>query len=141
MGEYKKVICRNCGTIVLQCRCTSCNKEIEDVELCSKCKGDKQMSTENEIEKELNEKGLNAPRLCPADIDKVIKSKTFINLPSGKCMICEITLTNGYTVRGESACVSSENFNQEIGEKISFEDARKKIWGLEAYLLQEKYPC
>lgn len=98
------------------------------------------MNNENEIEKELNEKGLNAPRLCPTDIDKVIKSKTFTNLPSGKCMICEITLTNGFTVRGESACVSPENFNQEIGEKISFEDARKKIWGLEAYLLQERYP-
>ena len=98
------------------------------------------MTKENEIEKELNEKGLNAPRLCPTDIDAVIKSKTFTNLPSGKCMVCELTLKNGYTIRGEAACVSPENFNQEIGEKISFEDARKKIWGLEGYLLQEKNP-
>lgn len=98
------------------------------------------MNNENVIEKELNERGLNAPRLCPADIDKVIKSKTFTNLPSGKCMVCEITLANGFTVRGESACVSPENFNQEIGEKISFENARKKVWGFVAYLLQEKYP-
>ena len=96
---------------------------------------------ENELEEELNKKGLNAPRLCPADIDNVIVSKTFTNLPSGKCMICEITLKNGFTVRGESACVSPANFNQEIGEKISFEDARSKIWGFEAYLLQEKYPA
>ena len=99
------------------------------------------MSTEKEIEKEIKGKGLNAPRLNPEHIDSVIKSKTFTNLPSGKCMICEITLKNGYTVRGEAACVSPENFNQEIGEKISFENARDKIWQLEGYLLQEKFPC
>ena len=93
---------------------------------------------ENELEKEIQEKGLNAPRLCPSDIDAVIVNKTFTNLPSGKCMVCEITLKNGFTVRGESACVSPKNFNQEIGEKISFEDARNKIWAFEAYLLQER---
>lgn len=96
---------------------------------------------EAEIEKEIVEKGLTAPRLCPADIDAVIKSTTYTNLPSGKCMICEITLRNGFTVRGESACVSPANFDEEIGQKISFEDARKKIWGLEAYLLQERFPA
>ena len=96
--------------------------------------------SEESIEKEINDKGLNAPRLRPSDIDSVIISKTFTNLPSGKCMICEITLKNGYTVRGESSCVSPENFNQDIGEKISFDDARDKIWGLKAYLLQESHP-
>ena len=94
--------------------------------------------SEKEIEKEIVDKGLDAPRLCPADIDKVIVGKTFTNLPSGKCMICEITLKNGFTVRGESACVSKDNFDQEIGEKISYEDARNKIWGFEGYLLQER---
>jgi len=97
--------------------------------------------SEIEIEQEIQDKGLNAPRLTPDAIDAKIKSKTFTKLPSGKCMICEITLQNGYTVRGEAATVSPENFDQEIGEKISFEDARDKIWQLEGYLLQEKYPC
>ena len=96
------------------------------------------MISENELEKEITEKGLDAPRLKPSDIDAVIKSKTFTILPSGKCMICEITLVNGFTVRGESCCVSPENFDVEIGEKISFNDARDKIWGFEAYLLQQR---
>lgn len=95
---------------------------------------------EQEIEKEIQDKGLNAPRLKPEDIDAKIIGKTFTKLPSGKCMICEITLANGFTVRGESACVSVANFDQEIGEKISYEDARKKVWGLEGYLLQELNP-
>ena len=97
--------------------------------------------SEETIEKELQEKGLDAPRLCPADIDAVIREATYTPLPSGKCLICEITLRNGFTVRGESACVSPANFDLEIGKKISYEDARKKIWGFEGYLLQENNPA
>ena len=96
--------------------------------------------SEVEIEKEIQDKGLNAPRLTPDDIDAAINGKTFTNLPSGKCVVCELTLQNGYTVRGESACVSVENFDQEIGNKIAFENARDKIWQLEGYLLQDKFP-
>lgn len=96
--------------------------------------------TEEEIENAIQTKGLTAPRLTPGDIDAKIKGVTHTNLPSGKCTICEITLQNGFTVRGESACVSPENFDQEIGNRISFEKARDKIWQLEGYLLQEKHP-
>lgn len=95
------------------------------------------MNSENKIEKEIQLKGLNAPRLNPDHIDSTIVSKTFTILPSGKCMVCELILKNGFSVRGESACVSKENFDQEIGEKISYKNAREKIWLLEGYLLQE----
>jgi len=90
------------------------------------------------LEEELQAKGLNSPRLTPNDIDNVIVGCTYTLLPSGKCMVCELTLKNGYTVRGESACVSKENFDREIGKKISYTNARDKIWGLEGYLLQER---
>lgn len=95
---------------------------------------------EKEIEKEIQDKGLNAPRLKPEDIEAKIVGATYTNLPSGKCVVCEITLLNGFTVRGESACVSPKNFNQEIGNKISYKNARDKIWQLEGYLLQELNP-
>lgn len=98
------------------------------------------MYSEEELEQEINDKGLNAPRLSPKHIDSVIISETYTILPSGKCMICELTLKNGFTVRGEASCVSKANFNEEIGKKISKENAREKIWQLEGYLLQEKYP-
>ena len=94
--------------------------------------------SEQQIEKEIQAKNLNAPRLNPQKIDSVIKSETFTVLPSGKCMICELTLVNGFSIRGEAAAVSKENFDNEIGMKISREDARKKIWGFEGYLLQQK---
>ena len=96
------------------------------------------MSNEQNIENEIESKGLNAPRLNPEKIDSVIVSETFTVLPSGKVMVCELTLKNGFTVRGEASTVSRENFDHEIGQKISRENARKQIWQLEGYLLQEK---
>ena len=94
--------------------------------------------SEQEIENEIQAKGLNAPRLSPADIDAAIVGETFTTLPSGKVMVCELTLRNGFTVRGEAAAVSKENFNEEIGQRISRENARNKVRELEGYLLQEK---
>lgn len=70
-------------------------------------------------------------------LSKVI-SETYTTLPSGKVMVCELMLENGFSVRGEAAVVSKENFNEEIGRSISKENAINSIWQLEGYLLQEK---
>jgi hypothetical protein len=94
--------------------------------------------SETEIEKEIQAKGLNAPRLTPEMIDAVITQETYTVLPSGRTMICELTLANGFTVRGETSVVSKENFDAQLGRKISRSDARNKIWQLEAYLLKER---
>ena len=96
------------------------------------------MTTEQNIEKEIISKGLNAPRLTPDHIDSVIIGETYTNLPDGRTVICQITLQNGFTVDGKSACVSKENFDQEIGNKIARTNAREKIWELEGYLLKQK---
>lgn len=96
------------------------------------------MSNEQEIEQAIIEKGLTAPRLTPTDVDAAIVSESFTVLPSGKVMVCELTLRNGFTVRGEAATVSKENFNVAIGERISRENAREKVWELEGYLLQQR---
>ena len=96
------------------------------------------MSNEQQIEQAIQAKGLNAPRLTPESIDSVIESESYVVLPSGKSMICELMLRNGYSVRGESSVVSKENFDVEIGKKISRENARNQIWQLEGYLLQQK---
>lgn len=78
-----------------------------------------------------------APRLTPDDIDAVIVSETYTTLPSGNVMVCELTLRNGFTVRGEASVVSKANFKEEIGRQISRENARNKVWELEGYLLQQ----
>ena len=69
-----------------------------------------------------------------------IKDVTWTFLPSHKSCVCEITMQNGYTVRGESAIVDERYFDPDVAKKISYEDAFRKIWALEGYLLQEAKP-
>lgn len=115
-------------------------------------------NTEQQIEQEIQDKGLNAPRLTPADIDAVIVSEHYFiageavgvyyskDMPEAikkaealdTLTFCVLVLENGFTVTGESACASPENFNAEIGRKIARDNARDKIWMLEGYLLKEK---
>lgn len=52
--------------------------------------------------------------------------------------ICTLVLRNGFTVTGESACASPENFDAEIGRKIARTNAVQKIWALEGYLLKQR---
>ncbi len=91
-----------------------------------------------EIEKEIQAKGLNAPRLNPDMIDATIVSEQYHVFPNTTLTVCALTLRNGYIVTGESASASPENFDQAIGRKIARDNARNKIWGLEGYLLREK---
>lgn len=51
--------------------------------------------------------------------------------------ICVLTMQNGFTVVGKSACAHPENFNQDLGQKIAYDDAFKQVWALEGYLLRE----
>lgn len=94
--------------------------------------------SDEKVEMMIQAKGLTAPRLKPSDIDAKIKDVTYTTLPSGKVMVCEITLENGFTVRGEASTISKSNFDEEIGREISFRNAKDKIWQLEGYLLQDK---
>ena len=93
---------------------------------------------EAEIEKEINDKGLNAPRLTPQHIDDQIVSEAFYVFPGTTLTVCALTLRNGFHVTGESAAASPANFDQEIGRKIARDNARSKIWALEGYLLRTK---
>lgn len=92
---------------------------------------------EIEIEAEIQSKGLNAPRLSPEKIDAVIIGEDYHVFPGTTLTICCLKLRNGFTVTGESAAASPENFNLEIGRKIARTNARDKIWTLEGYLLRE----
>ena len=94
--------------------------------------------TDLEIEKEIQEKGLTAPRVTPDQLEKVIVSEQYYVFPNTTFTACLLTLANGYTVLGESACASPENFNADIGRKIARDNAKNKIWALEGYLLRDK---
>ena len=96
------------------------------------------------IEAEIVAKGLTAPRVTPADIEHNIIYETYFTGAQGAkeadgdegheslalLTFCVLVLCNGFTVTGESACASPENFDAEIGQKIARENAIQKIWPL-----------
>jgi hypothetical protein len=92
---------------------------------------------EQAVELEIQAKNLNAPRLTSEDIDATIAGEDYYVFPGTTLTVCCLKLKNGFAVTGESAAVSPENFDVEIGKKIARSNARDKIWALEGYLLRE----
>jgi len=91
-----------------------------------------------DIENEIKEKGLTAPRITPDRLEEVILTEQYYVYPGTTFTGCLLTLKNGYTVHGQSSCASPENFDADIGRKISRANAKNKIWALEGYLLRQK---
>lgn len=74
------------------------------------------------------------------DIMDKITHVTYTLLPNGRTTICQLTMQNGFTIEGQSACVDKANYNQALGEKFAYEDAVNNVWKFEGYLLaQELY--
>ena len=125
-------------------------------------------TTDESIEQEIQAKGLTAPRVTPADIEANIASEHYFTAADGvigaaasqsksentvmamvtfkECdapslgllTFCVLVLRNGFTVTGESACASPENFDAEIGRKIARQNAVSRIWPLMGYELRTK---
>ncbi len=100
------------------------------------------------VEQIIQAKRKTAPRITPADIEANISSEvSFVvgNVLQGPVSdstklltICVLTLQNGFTVTGESACASPENFDAEIGHRVARENAKQKIWPLMGYALKQQ---
>lgn len=107
------------------------------------------------IEQEIQRKGLNAPRITPNDVEGNIVSEHYFTAMHGALdrdavnvgdlapalellTFCVLVLRNGFTVTGESACASPENFDAAIGRRIARENAVNKIWPLLGYELKAK---
>lgn len=67
-----------------------------------------------------------------------IQSEQYYQFPGTTLTVCCLTLTNGFNVTGESACVDMSFFDKKLGEDIAKANAIEKIWQLEGYLLKEK---
>ena len=125
------------------------------------------MATDEQIEQEIQSKGKTAARVTPADIEANIASEHYFTAADGVVgafvnaqiaqgrgvypdeigklktqltllTFCVLVLRNGFTVTGESACASPENFDAEIGCKIARANAVQKIWPLMGYELRSK---
>jgi len=95
------------------------------------------MDKEIEIEEEIKHKRLTAARVTPEDIDNAIKGIQYHVFPGTCCTVCCITLQNEFNTIGESGCVSPDNFDKDIGEKVAYANAREEIWKFKGYELKE----
>ena len=92
--------------------------------------------TDAELQAQADERGavfVNESKLAAS-----IKKVDFYVHPDSQLTICIVTLLNGYTVTGESACADPKMFNAEIGEKFAFAAAERAIWPLLGYALKEE---
>lgn len=113
--------------------------------------------TDQSIELEIQAKGLTAPRITPDDLKANIASEHYFtagnavfpgdailgsDMPTYESLrlltFCVLVLENGFTVTGESACASPENFDAELGRKIARENAIAKVWPLMGYELKQR---
>ena len=117
--------------------------------------------TDEQTEQEIQAKGLTAPRVTPADIEAEIYAEHYFTaregashpdavskypvetpagyVPSlGLLTFCVLALRNGFTVTGESACASPENFDAELGRKIARQNAVAKVWPLLGFRLRDQ---
>ena len=113
--------------------------------------------SDQSIEQEIQEKGLTAPRVTPGDIEANIASEHYFTARDAVkatepddhryfsaeqtlslLTFCVLVLRNGFTVTGESACASPENFDAALGRKIARQNAVAKIWPLMGYELRTK---
>lgn len=113
------------------------------------------------LESEIAARASVAPRVTPADIEANVIAETYFTgtdgvvgasagqnesllceyatypgSPLSLITICILTLRNGFTVVGHSACASPENFNAEIGRKVAREAAIREVWPLMGYALR-----
>lgn len=90
-------------------------KEVEQMMLDLKCTGDR-------VTKELIDS-----RIVEVDYQTV-------TIAGQKLMFCGIRMDNGFVVIGKPAtCIDPENWRDEIGQKISYDNSYSEIWRLEAY--------
>lgn len=111
--------------------------------------------SEQTIEQQIRSRGLTAPRVTSVTIEANIASEHYFTAADGIAhqnaknpvhgydttpllllTFCVLVLKNGFTVTGESACASPENFDVEIGRKIARQKAVEKIWSLMGYELR-----
>lgn len=93
---------------------------------------------EDGLDAYLESSGASKDRVTGTSVDDAIETAAYHVFPGTTVTVCCITLRNGYQVIGHSACADPANFDPEVGETCAYENARRHIWALEAYLIRQR---
>ena len=111
--------------------------------------------TDNEIEQEIQEKGLTAARVTPQDVADAISGEYYFtagqgmygnsvwpaDIPAGAHMVtfCLMILKNGHRIVGiNTGSISPENFDADLARKLARQNAVDQIWPLLGYALRDR---
>lgn len=75
-------------------------------------------------------------KLTISHLESLIEETTYqvIHLHGKPFMVCALLLKTGFIVTSDpKTCINAEDFDEEIGKGIAFEDAFDQLWKLEAY--------
>lgn len=75
------------------------------------------------------------PAVTLQQVQGSIATTDYINRGTLTLAIC--VMQNGFTVVGQSAAASPENYNEDIGQRLALKDAERQIWPLLGYQLRE----
>lgn len=80
-----------------------------------------------------------APAVTAERIEEILEDAEFcIDTVFDKCTVVACQLPNGFVIVESSACVSPENYDEEMGFEICYNKIESKLWELEGYRLQEE---
>ena len=96
------------------------------------------MMTGDQVREQLQAQASGANRVTPEQVEAAIIGETYTVLPNGRTTVCQLTLDNGFTVEGLSACVSIENFDRSIGNRIARQNALNQVWQLLGFRLSDQ---
>ena len=78
------------------------------------------------------------PTITEEYIAEIMENSDFeVHTVFDKCTVVSCCLPNGFVITESSACVSPENYDENVGVDICFDKIADKIWELEAYRLQQ----
>lgn len=99
------------------------------------------MSNAEAIEEMAQKLECTAPRVSMDSIKARIVEVDYetVRIAGQKLMYCGIRMDNGFVVVGSPAtCVDEDNWRDEIGQKVSYDNTFSDIWKLEGYRLKSE---
>lgn len=80
-------------------------------------------------------KKLTPFRITPEALVETLRGSktTFTTLPSGKTIVCETVLKNGFAAVGISHVIDKRNFNAKLGKQIALDRATEQVCQFMSY--------
>ena len=71
------------------------------------------------------------------DLENLGAQAEYHRIDATTTVVCSLKLPSGFVILGQAACLNPENFDEEMGCELAYQDAMRKLWELEAYRVKQ----